>query len=96
MQTIVFLKGDERLLKLERLTVDLNAGLGAFVCISGRIEAGVSERARLHHEVEHGLDARHAELLRDGSDPSKVSPPQHHLQHAVRVHGELRAADFAR
>ena len=31
--------------------------------LSRRFEARLPERARLHHEVEHGLDARHAGLL---------------------------------
>ena len=29
----------------------------------GRVEARLSRRTRLHHEVEHGLDARHAEVF---------------------------------
>ena len=32
--------------------------------VSRRLEAGLPERAGLHHEVEHGVDARHAALLR--------------------------------
>ena len=31
-----------------------------------------------------------------GSGLPQVSPQQHHVQHAVRVHGEFRAADLAR
>ena len=63
--------------------------------IPGRFAAGVSERARVHHEVEHGLDARHAPLFFGGSGPPEVSPQQHHVQPAVRIQREFRASDFA-
>jgi 1,4-alpha-glucan branching enzyme len=41
---------------------------------SRRLAAGLCQRPRLHHEVEHGLDARHAALLRE--DP--VHRKYHH------------------
>ena len=65
-------------------------------CVHRRVAADVSERPGLHHEVEHGLDERHAGVLFEGPGASQVSSQQHHLQHAVRVHREFRAADFAR
>jgi hypothetical protein len=37
-------------------------------------------RARLRHEVEHGLDARHAQLLRARSHPPQVPPRPADLQ----------------
>ena len=40
--------------------------------VSGRVAAGVSQRPGLHHEVEHGLDARHAGLFR-ATTPSIAS-----------------------
>ena len=64
--------------------------------VSRRLQARLSERPGLHHEVEHGLDARHAGLLQPGPGLSQVSPQPHHLQPAVRLHREFRAADFAR
>ena len=64
--------------------------------VSRRLEARLPERAGLHHEVEHGLDARHAGLLQQRPHLPQVPPQQHHLQPALRLHGEFRAADFAR
>ncbi len=53
-------------------------------------------RAGLRAEVEHGLDARHPALLPAGPAAPQVPPQPAHLQHLVRVHGELRAAALAR
>ena len=64
--------------------------------VSGRVAPRVSGRPRVHDEVEHGMDARHAGLLFHAARPSQVPPQEHHLQPAVRLHRELRAADFAR
>ena len=58
----------------------------------GVSQARLPQRPRLHHEVEHGLDARHAALLQRGPGLPQVPPQQHHLQPALRLHGELRAA----
>ena len=38
------------------------------------VASDLRRRAGLRHEVEHGLDARHARLLRAGSDPPQVPP----------------------
>ncbi len=70
-------------------------GGGGIHGVSGRFAAGLCGRAGLHDEVEHGLDARHAALFRREPGEPQVPPQQHHLQHDVRVYGELRAADFA-
>jgi hypothetical protein len=64
--------------------------------LPGRLAAGLPRRPGLHHEVEHGLDARHAGLLRQGPHLPQVPPQQHHLQPALRLHRELRAAALAR
>ena len=60
------------------------------------LASDLRRRAGLRPEVEHGLDARHARLLRARSDLPQVSPQPAHLQHLVCVHRELRAAAVAR
>jgi 1,4-alpha-glucan branching enzyme len=70
-------------------------GGGGIDGVSRRLASRVSQRPGFHHEVEYGLDARHAGLFRERSHLSQVSPQQHHLQPAVRLHGEFRAARFA-
>ena len=54
-------------------------------------------RARLRLQVGHGLDARHAAVLRS-SDPvhRKLPPRQLTFRDALRLHRELRAAAVAR
>ena len=64
--------------------------------VSGRLQARLPQRPGLHHEVEHGLDARHAGLLQQGSGLPQVRPQPHHFQPAVRLHREFRAAHLAR
>ena len=46
-------------------------------------------RARLHVQVEHGLDARHARLLRARADPPPLPPRRAHLRDALRVQRAL-------
>ena len=41
--------------------------------VSRRLQAGLPQRPGLHHEVEHGLDARHAGLLQQGPGLPQVS-----------------------
>ncbi len=53
-------------------------------------------RSRLRAQVEHGLDARHARVLRARPRPPPLPPRPAHLQHDLRVHRELRAAALAR
>ena len=61
-----------------------------------RLPSRLSQRTRLHHEVEHGLDARHARLLLHRAHPPQIPPERHHLQPALRIFRKLRAAHFAR
>ncbi len=52
-------------------------------------------RARLLDEVEHGLDARHPELLQEEPDLAQAPPGQHHLRDDVCVQRELHPAAVA-
>ena len=58
--------------------------------------AGVPGRARLRHEVEHGLDARHAGLPGPRSGVPAIPPQRADVLAGVRVQRELRAAALAR
>ena len=62
----------------------------------GRLATRASRRRRLLVQVEHGLDERHAALLREGSGLPPPRAPQDHVLVHVRVERELRAADLAR
>ncbi len=53
-------------------------------------------RPRLLDEVEHGLDARHAVVLRGRPALPQPSSPQADVRDDVRAHRELRAAAVAR
>ena len=53
-------------------------------------------RPRLRLQVEHGLDARHARVLRARPGPPPLPPRRAHLQPRLRLHRELRAAALAR
>ena len=53
-------------------------------------------RPRLRHEVEHGLDARHARLHAPGADLPQVPSRPADVLDLVRVLRELRAAAVAR
>ncbi len=53
-------------------------------------------RARLQHEVEHGLDARHPGVHAEGSDLPPLPPRSAHLRPGLRLHRELRAAVLPR
>ena len=59
-----------------------------------RLQARLPERPGLHHEVEHGLDARHAGLFRLRPGVPQVPPQPHHLQHAVRLHARTSCCPF--
>ena len=63
--------------------------------VADGVAAAVHRRTRLRHEVGHGLDARHAGLLREEPDPPQVSPQQADVSRAVCLHRELRAAALA-
>src|SRR6266852_1621735 len=53
-------------------------------------------RAGLPPQVEPGMDARHAGLLRDRSGVSEVAPRRAHVRPHVHLHGELPPAPLAR
>ena len=55
-----------------------------------------ARRARLRLQVEHGLDARHARVLRARPGLPQAPPRRADVQPDLRVHRELRAAALAR
>ena len=71
-------------------------GGGGVDGVAGRLAAGRPGGARLRAEVEHGLDARHARVLRARPDPPSFPPRPADLQPDLRVLGELRPAALAR
>ena len=64
--------------------------------MAGRLAADLPRRARLRLQVEHGLDARHARLLRARPGPPPLPPPRADLLDDLRLHRELRPAALAR
>ena len=64
--------------------------------MAGRDAARAPRRPRLHLQVEHGLDARHARVHEQRSDPPQVASQQAHVLADVRLQRELRAAVLAR
>ena len=60
------------------------------------VTTGRLGRARLRLQMEHGVDARHAELHFQGSGPSQASPRRHRVRAALRVLRELHPAALAR
>jgi len=64
--------------------------------VSGRLQPVYLSGLGFTHEVEHGLDARHAGPTSKRSHLPQVPSQQHHLQPALRLPGELRAAHLAR
>ncbi len=60
------------------------------------VAADVPRRAGLRVQVGHGVDARHAEVLRARPGPPQAPPERPHVPHAVRVQRELRDAALAR
>ena len=64
--------------------------------VAGRLAAGLPRRARLRLQVEHGLDARHARLLRARPGAPPLPPPRADLLDDLRVHRELRPAALPR
>src|SRR5262249_32287184 len=53
-------------------------------------------RTRVRLQVEYGMDARHARLLRAGPDLPPVPPPRADVLDDLRVHRELHPAALAR
>ena len=64
--------------------------------VARRLGADVRRRARLRLQVEHGLDARHARVLPEGSRLPALPPPHADVLAHVRVQRELRPAALAR
>ena len=64
--------------------------------VARRQPAGASRRPRLHLQVEHGLDARHAGVRAQGSGAPAVGAQPRDVLDAVRVHRELHPAVLAR
>ena len=59
--------------------------------MAGRDGARAPRRPRVHPQVEHGLDARHARLPAPRSGAPQAPSPRADVRVAVRLHGELRA-----
>ena len=64
-----------------------------------RMAAGIAPgriwRAGLRLQMEHGLDARHAELHQQGSDPPQASPRRYPVRPALCILGEFHPAAVA-
>ena len=60
--------------------------------VAGRLASDLCRRARLRLQVEHGVDARHARLLRARADPPTLPPPRADLLARLRVERELHPA----
>ena len=64
--------------------------------VARRLAADLPRRARLRLQVEHGLDARHARVLRARPGLPAVPPQRADVLDDLRVHRELRPAALAR
>ena len=64
--------------------------------VARREPAGAPGRTGVHLQVEHGVDARHAEVHRARSGAPPVGPERDHVLDAVRLHRELHPAVLAR
>ncbi len=64
--------------------------------LAGRNPARPPRRARIHLQVEHGMDARHAALRRQGSDLPPMGAQRPDVLASLCLHRELRAAVLAR
>ena len=64
--------------------------------LAGRLAPDRRRRPRLRLQVEHGLDARHARVLRARAGPPPLPPRRADLQPGLRVHRAVRAAALAR
>ncbi len=64
--------------------------------VAGGVAADRERRARVHVQVEHGLDARHARLHQQGPHLPPLPPAAADLRRLVRVGRELHPAAVAR
>ena len=64
--------------------------------VAGRDDAGGDGRTRVHLQVEHGVDARHACVFRARPNPSPVSSRPVDVRDAVRVQRAVHHAAVAR
>ena len=64
--------------------------------VAGGQPSDVCRRARVHLQVEHGLDARHARVHRAESGAPPLASREDHVLDALFLHRELRAAVLAR
>ena len=64
--------------------------------MAGGLAADDERRARLHVQVEHGLDARHARVLRARPRPPPLPPRRADLLARLRLGRELRPPALAR
>ena len=94
LDAVAFLKEYNEVVHGREPGVDL--GRGGVDGVAGRLAADVPRRARLRLQVEHGLDARHARVLRARADPPPLAPPRADVLARLRVHGELHPAAVAR
>ena len=61
-------------------------GGGGIDVVARRQPAGASRRPRVHLQVEHGLDARHARVRARGSGPPPLAPQPRDVLDALHVH----------
>ncbi len=94
LDAVAFLKELNETLYAPRAGRDLDGG--GVDRVARRLTADVPRRARLRLQVEHGLDARHARLLPEGSRLPPLPPPHADVLAHVRVQRELRPAALAR
>ncbi len=64
--------------------------------LAASLASGRRRRPRVRIQVEHGMDARHAQIHRAGSRSSPLPPRQADVRTAVRVGRKLRPADQSR
>ena len=71
-------------------------GGGGIDGVARRQPPGAPRRPRLHLQVEHGLDARHARVRAARIRSTAAGPQPGHVLDALRVHRELHPAVLAR
>ena len=64
--------------------------------MAGRVPAYLPRRPRVWLQVEHGVDARHAQVFRDGPAVPALPPERPHFRPVVRLAREFHPAPFPR